>query len=109
MQDATLLAIPAFIGLMLLELVLGLSRRVRGYEIKDAAASLAMGIGNRIIYAVIGGGLIALQLWLYEHRLIDLGHAWWVWVLALVGYDLCYYWSHRLGHEVKRVWTRCVT
>ena len=104
MKDATLLAIPLFIGLMLLELVLSLSRRVRGYEVKDTFTSLAMGVGNRIIYAVIGGGLLALQLWLYEHRLIDLGQAWWVWVLCFFAEDLAYYSFHRASHEVRLLW-----
>jgi sterol desaturase/sphingolipid hydroxylase (fatty acid hydroxylase superfamily) len=28
----------------------------------------------------------------------------WVWVVGLVLYDLCYYWHHRLGHEVALFW-----
>ena len=28
----------------------------------------------------------------------------WLWVLALVFYDLCYYWAHRFGHEVNVMW-----
>jgi sterol desaturase/sphingolipid hydroxylase (fatty acid hydroxylase superfamily) len=104
MQDATLLAIPLFIGLMLLELVLSFSRPVRGYEVKDTFASLAMGIGNRIVYAVIGAGLLAIQLWLYDHRLIDLGHGWWVFVLCFFAEDLAYYAFHRTSHEVRLLW-----
>ena len=26
------------------------------------------------------------------------------WLLALVFYDFCYYWLHRLGHEVAVLW-----
>ncbi len=29
---------------------------------------------------------------------------WWVWVLAIVSYDFCYYWNHRLGHESAVFW-----
>jgi len=28
----------------------------------------------------------------------------WVWVLAFVLYDFCYYWNHRLGHERNVLW-----
>ena len=28
----------------------------------------------------------------------------WVWVGALLGYDFCYYWLHRMGHEVGVLW-----
>jgi len=30
--------------------------------------------------------------------------SWLLWALAFVGYDLCYYWSHRFGHEWKLFW-----
>jgi alkylglycerol monooxygenase len=26
------------------------------------------------------------------------------WLLALVFYDFCYYWLHRMGHEVAVLW-----
>ncbi|RPH64538.1 MAG: hypothetical protein EHM83_08080 [Burkholderiales bacterium] len=28
----------------------------------------------------------------------------WVWLLALLFYDLWYYWHHRLGHERTLFW-----
>lgn len=28
----------------------------------------------------------------------------WAWVLCIVGQDFCYYWSHRLAHEVNFLW-----
>ena len=30
--------------------------------------------------------------------------AWWAWALAIVFYDFCYYWNHRLGHESAMFW-----
>jgi hypothetical protein len=30
--------------------------------------------------------------------------AWWAWLLAIVFYDFCYYWNHRLGHESAVFW-----
>jgi alkylglycerol monooxygenase len=32
------------------------------------------------------------------------GPAWPGWLLALVLYDFCYYWLHRMGHEVAVLW-----
>jgi alkylglycerol monooxygenase len=29
---------------------------------------------------------------------------WWTWALAIVVYDFCYYWNHRLGHESAVFW-----
>lgn len=104
MQDLTLYAVPAFAALILLELGLSVSRRVRGYELKDTLASLTMGLGNRVVYAAVGGGLLLAQLALYEHRLFDLGGAWWVWALCFVVEDFTYYWWHRASHEVRFLW-----
>jgi len=30
--------------------------------------------------------------------------SWWMWVTAFVLYDFCYYWNHRLGHEMNILW-----
>ena len=71
------------------------TRAIRGYESRDAVASLAMGLG-----IVVLAGYTAL----YEYRLFDLPHAGWVWALAFLGDDFCYYWFHRASHEVRFLW-----
>ena len=38
---------------------------------------------------------VALGVWPQE---------WWAWALAIVFYDFCYYWNHRLGHESAVFW-----
>jgi sterol desaturase/sphingolipid hydroxylase (fatty acid hydroxylase superfamily) len=111
-EDLTLYAVPAFVVLMLLELGVTFaerrdrarSRTVRGYETRDTAASLAMGVGNRIIFTVVEGGVLVAALALYHHRLFDLGNAWWVWALCFIAEDLTYYVFHRASHEVRFLW-----
>lgn len=109
MSNLILYAIPAFIALMALEVAWAKRRLasgppIVGYELKDSAASLTMGLGS------IGIGVIAAFLrvpffaWLYEHRFLDLGSAWWSWILLLFAEDCCYYWFHRLHHEVRLLW-----
>lgn len=109
MSNLILYAIPAFIALMALEVAWAKRRLasgppIVGYELKDSAASLTMGLGS------IGIGVIAAFLrvpffaWLYEHRFLDLGAAWWSWILLLFAEDCCYYWFHRLHHEVRVLW-----
>src|SRR5262245_55223686 len=97
---------------MLLELAATLAERrrdartrtVRGYEARDTAASLAMGIGNRIIFMAIEGVVLVGAFVLYHHRVFDLGTAWWVWALCFVCEDLTYYVFHRASHEVRVLW-----
>jgi sterol desaturase/sphingolipid hydroxylase (fatty acid hydroxylase superfamily) len=107
MQDLTLYAVPAFVALMLAEAAIAArerGRKTRGYEPRDTAASLVMGTGNRIITIVAHGLIVGLLFWLYEHRVLTLGSAWWVWALLFVAEDFTYYCFHRASHEVRFLW-----
>ena len=107
-MPAVLYAVPAFLLLIVMEL---LSFRFlpddgeRGYEARDTATSLSMGLGSQIvgvpwklITAVAYAGLYVLS----PIRLDP--HDWWVWVLLFFADDLAYYWFHRLHHEVRVFW-----
>ncbi|MGE5185476.1 MAG: sterol desaturase family protein [Acidobacteriota bacterium] len=107
MSNIVLYAIPAFLALMALEIVWA-SRHpeVTGYEARDTAASLSMGILNVGISAGAKLASIPYFAWLYEHRVSDLGRpdAWWSWIVLLFAEDCCYYWFHRTHHEVRLLW-----
>jgi len=104
MPDLTHYAIPAFFILMLLEGAVAAGRQVRGYERRDTAASLAMGVGNVLIDLVMKGVHLALLLAVARFAFFDLDGKWWHWLLLIVGVDFCYYWFHRLSHEVRFLW-----
>ena len=102
-------AFPAFIALLVLELALlrrarREGRDVRGARRADTWASLAMGAGNVLISAAIGGALYALYSWLWAHRLFDIGTGAAAWVLLFVAEDFTYYWWHRASHEIRFLW-----
>jgi len=103
--DLVLYAIPLFILAMVLEAMW--TRRhpeTRGYEKRDTAASITMGLLSLFVGA--GAKLLSIPffLLLYEHRVADIGSAWWAWLLLLFAEDLCYYWFHRAHHEVRVLW-----
>jgi sterol desaturase/sphingolipid hydroxylase (fatty acid hydroxylase superfamily) len=104
-SNLVLYAIPAFLALLALEM-LWASRHpeVRGYERRDTGASLSMGIINVGISA--GAKLLSIPFfaWLYEHRIADIGNEWWSWLVLLFAEDCCYYWFHRIHHEVRLLW-----
>ena len=50
----------------------------------------------------LAGWWFATLLW--DHRVVDLGAGWVGWAAALVGWDLVYYWEHRISHEVRFFW-----
>lgn len=98
------LAVPMFVILVLAEVVAWKRGAALRYETRDALASLAMGIGNLASKLVVAGVFAAVYAFVWTHRLLDLGHAWWVFVLAFFAEDMSYYWFHRLAHERRWLW-----
>ncbi len=107
MQDTILmLAIPLFLGLIALEFWLDRRRGTGHYRFNDAFGSLSLGIVSRSsqLVAFSLGGLVIDRL-LPEVRLLPWSSdSWLTWVVAFVGYDFCYYWSHRMGHTLNFFW-----
>lgn len=97
-------AIPAFIILLLAELILSAYDQRDLYETKDTISSLTMGLGNVIIG--IWGKLIVLGTFylLYQIRIFTFGWEWYIWILAFFADDFSYYWFHRKSHEIRFFW-----
>ena len=76
MPNLTTLAIPAFALLLIVELAFDTVMRRELYEIKDTAASIAMGIGNVLIG--LGSKAMAFSLFSLVHRfaIFEIGHQW---------------------------------
>jgi len=99
-------AIPLFVAAILLELCYGLRRGHNTYRLNDSVSSLSLGVlsqARRFVTLGVGGYVYHLVTTYCSLPLMDPGH-WWTWVLALVLYDFCYYWLHRLGHERTILW-----
>jgi sterol desaturase/sphingolipid hydroxylase (fatty acid hydroxylase superfamily) len=107
-SNLILYAIPAFVIAVVVEALWARRHRdddrIRGYELRDSAASMTMGLLNVIILGFSKLLWIPFYAWLYQHRVADIGTAWWTWIVLLLGEDLCYYWFHRVHHEVRLLW-----
>lgn len=104
-------AIPIFMLTIALEYWILQKRQHKhaiGYEPKDTAASLSMGIGNVIISALFKIVTFGALLWIYEHsgwfKDYLTASTWWAWLILLFADDFCYYWFHRVSHEVRLTW-----
>jgi sterol desaturase/sphingolipid hydroxylase (fatty acid hydroxylase superfamily) len=97
-------AIPWFILLMVAEIVFSIYQHKELYEKKDAASSIALGLGNLGIGIVTKFLILACYNFVYSYRLFDMSFVWWVWVLAFFADDLSYYWFHRISHQVNLFW-----
>jgi sterol desaturase/sphingolipid hydroxylase (fatty acid hydroxylase superfamily) len=97
-------AVPIFVLLVVLEMLWARKNAPEKYEPRDTLTSLALGTGSQIAGLLTGGLVAVAALWLYEHRLFEIGWAWWAWPLCFVLDDLAYYWAHRTGHRVRWFW-----
>ena len=99
-------AVPFFILAILLELAYGAARQRNTYRLNDSVSSLFMGVlsqARRFVTLGVGGYIYYLVTEYFSLPLMDAAH-WFTWVLAMVLYDLCYYWLHRMGHERTILW-----
>lgn len=105
-MDLVVYAVPFFIAAMLVELAYGVATRRNTYRLNDGVSSLFLGTlsqARRFVTLGVGGYVYHLVTEYFSLPLMDPGH-WWTWVLAMVLYDFCYYWLHRLGHERTILW-----
>ena len=103
-----LFAIPLFIIALLLELYVTTKERwktVKGYELKDAIASLTMGVGNVLISFLSKLIVIWAFFLIYENfRFFTIPVEWWSFILLFFADDFSYYWFHRISHECRFFW-----
>jgi sterol desaturase/sphingolipid hydroxylase (fatty acid hydroxylase superfamily) len=109
-------AIPVFFLLIGIEVLVDKLKRTNYYRFNDAITNLSCGIGSQLAGKVLLGTATVL---LYKYilaqgwTLFDLpseksGSPVWLlavtWVALFLGVDLCYYWFHRLAHEISVLW-----
>ncbi len=99
-------AIPFFMFLVGIEFIYGLIKRENNYRINDALASMSLGLISRFIPLLGLGFQYVIYTYVAKEFNLSLLNSTetWVWVTAFLMYDLCYYWMHRLHHEVKVFW-----
>ena len=107
LPDAVLWSIPAFILLTVLEMV---SYRLHpdddsaGYESKDAATSIGMGLGSLVFDLLWKIPIVAIYTAIYELTPLRVPVLWWTVLLMLLVQDFLYYWSHRSHHVIRILW-----
>ena len=106
-------AVPFFLLALLLELAIDRIRGTGLYRSNDAINSLSAGtISTTTGYFTRLLPAIILAYVLQNFALVEVDLAWFdfsprgiaLWALALIGFDFCYYWSHRMGHEISIIW-----
>ncbi len=102
------LVTPVFFLLMALEWAVGRARGRPALRLADAVSSISLGMLSQtsaVFTVLLRLGLYTLA---WRHLALWRDDAFWTsapgWLLALLFYDFCYYWLHRMGHEVAVLW-----
>ncbi|RHX86222.1 sterol desaturase family protein [Leptospira stimsonii] len=124
------IAIPFFFLLIFLEMGYSAYRKRKLYRLNDSINDLSAGTASEVIGVFTKLVTLTAYIYLYNNfRIFNLpswpGEAMsivpagtlglssttWAWVLVVgvwilcgIGYDLAYYWNHRLSHEINFLW-----
>lgn len=104
-MNYVVLAIPVFIVLILLELVITRVQEKHYYRLSDSINDLSCGILDQLLMVFLKTALFAGYVFVYErYRLFSIPGSAAAWVGCFLGVDFLYYWFHRTGHEVNAFW-----
>jgi sterol desaturase/sphingolipid hydroxylase (fatty acid hydroxylase superfamily) len=101
--------VPFFVLALIGEIVFARRAARAWFEARDTAASVAMGVGSLVFGGIGAGALLALHVWLYQHRLLPIGTEFYWIPLCFLLQDLAFYWKHRFQHERRWLWAEHVT
>jgi sterol desaturase/sphingolipid hydroxylase (fatty acid hydroxylase superfamily)/uncharacterized membrane protein YhhN len=111
MGRVIVLATPVFLALIALEWWWGRRRGRDTYSLADAVNSVGLGIMSQ--YTAVFTRVLRVTIYAIAASSLSLvppeaARAFWTgplgWVLALLFYDFCYYWQHRISHERTLFW-----
>jgi sterol desaturase/sphingolipid hydroxylase (fatty acid hydroxylase superfamily) len=106
-------AAPFFVLAVILELVFDRIRGSHFYRSNDAINSMSTGMIDLTTgYFTKIVSLIAWGFVLQNFAIIDMPLRWFddspqgiaLWIVAAVAWDFCYYWFHRMSHEISILW-----
>jgi alkylglycerol monooxygenase len=102
------LATPVFLLLIAIEFAYGLAKGRNTYRLNDAITSIGLGMLSQVTQVFTLLLRVGIYTAVYGFLAASHNDAFWKslpgWLIALVFYDFCYYWHHRLGHESAVFW-----
>ena len=108
LPDPVTYAIPAFILLLIAEMLVARRGHPERFGARDSWVSLVLGTGSQVAAAAVGGIVIAAAAWASAFRPFEIGLSfreyWWAWAACFVLDDLAYYCFHRSAHRVRWFW-----
>ena len=103
--NPVILAIPMYFILMGIELIYERIKNRQSYRINDALTNISTGTLQQLTNTFISLFKIGIYTWIYHRfKMAELPQSTATFILALVFWDLCYYWEHRMAHTINLFW-----
>lgn len=103
--DYIALSIPVFFLLIGIELVYDFYNKLKYYRFNDSISNLSQGIGSQLTGLLMKTALFFGYKYIFEHwRIFELPNNIWVWIILFIAVDFCYYWFHRMSHQINALW-----
>lgn len=105
------LAIPVFFISIAIEILVARHQRRELYRFNDTVNDLSTGILQQITGVFAQSAIYFGYFFIYDQwRLFDIPISNpWTWIVGFLGVDFCYYWFHRLSHEINLIWASHIT
>jgi sterol desaturase/sphingolipid hydroxylase (fatty acid hydroxylase superfamily) len=103
--DPTVIAIPIYFLLIGIELIVHRIQAVKSYRLNDAITNINCGVTSQVTGAFMKVLSIGIYTFIFEKfKVFDLQSSALLWIGAFIAYDFCYYWAHRMSHQVNLFW-----
>lgn len=103
--DPIVLSIPIYFLLIAIELFIQFFSKNPIYRLADALTNISCGITQQISGLLFKVGFIALYTLIFsQFALFEIESTWYNLIILFVAVDFCYYWAHRMSHEVNLFW-----
>jgi alkylglycerol monooxygenase len=98
-------AVPFFVLFMTIEFLVARKKKLPYFNLHHSVANVSIGIAERLLDVWVTGAFF----FFYDHLqknygLFEIRAGVLTWILLLLCTDFCWYWYHRLAHEVNVFW-----
>lgn len=101
---STVIAIPVFLLLILIEYFATRKAHPEYYRLNDALTNLNVGVSHLLFKLLTTGLMFGAYVWVKEHFALIHLSGFWAYAIVFVLFDFCFYWAHRFGHEINLFW-----
>ena len=103
--NPVIIAIPMYFTLMAAELIYEGYTQRKTYRLNDAVTNINTGVLQQLTSTFLVFFKIGILILVYENLApIHLERTWTSFIAVMILWDLCYYWEHRMAHQVSLFW-----